>query len=301
MIEFDNLIQVCYNQFNATQNCVCANNTCPEFCQRNGCLHGDCDKCLNEIMHINSPRFHYPCKHITYYYVLRFFNRFVTEIRRVFQCTNPKSDNFFVVSLGFGPASEVYGFVDGIRSKNPNITIKYRGYDTSTIWTEIQDYTKSIFRGSPHDIDFVRGDMFTQWADTPDCHVNILLLNYLLSDVIKYIHGQDLLQFLDNIVKFIIQHKVSYILFNDIRYYGNDGYLDSGVQCMFYIMDKIQSQVQTLDSVLITHPGDAVTGSKTWRSWNDNSLFYPLTQFNQGVKAWDNCRSKQIFLKITHL
>ena len=79
MQEFVNLQQKCLNLLNKPYCCgdTCLNN---HYCTLNGCQEGDCTKCMNYIQRADEPVFHYTCKRITYFYILRFFNRFVSEI-----------------------------------------------------------------------------------------------------------------------------------------------------------------------------------------------------------------------------
>ena len=67
---------------------------------------------------------------------------------------------------------------------------------------------------------FYACDMFNQWKDSIDCQVFALVLNYLLSDSQKYMKETQLKIFLDSIVDFIMCHKVKFLVFNDINYFG---------------------------------------------------------------------------------
>lgn len=76
---------------------------------------GDCSRCLNQIQY-GQPNFTYSCTKITYQYVLRFFNRFASEICYAMCLYNYKNiSRINVVSLGCGPGSEVYGIIKALR------------------------------------------------------------------------------------------------------------------------------------------------------------------------------------------
>ena len=78
MIELLNLQQQCLSFVESHSGCSqsCALD---HYCTKAGCTAGDCSRCLNQIQH-GSPNFTYSCAKITYQYVLRFFNRFASEI-----------------------------------------------------------------------------------------------------------------------------------------------------------------------------------------------------------------------------
>lgn len=79
MKEFSNLQNECLQLIESHNKCEnnCCNN---HFCINNGCKESDCSNCMYNILHNPNPQIHYSCNRITYYYVLRFFNRFASEI-----------------------------------------------------------------------------------------------------------------------------------------------------------------------------------------------------------------------------
>ena len=133
MQEFINLQKECLAQINAmpSDGCACSIN---HYCQQHGCNKGDCSECLHHIQR-GCPSFHYCCERITYCYVLRFFNRFASEITHFINRYNfSRITSLNVVSLGCGPGSELYGIIKSLRSRQYRTQINYKGYDMNNIW-----------------------------------------------------------------------------------------------------------------------------------------------------------------------
>ncbi len=304
MKELNDLIDHCYNLY--------TNNKCTNCANNNFCIGScDCDICLRHIFNGNPPSFHYPCERITYYYTLRFFDRFASEILRLFLHQGIKFDkkNYYFVSLGCGPGSEIYGIVEGLRRRLGNdFTLKYRGYDTNEIWKGVQQKTEDLFKNSNCDVTFHATDMITNWQDTDNCEIFALVMNYLLSDCQKYMQEEDLNKFLDSIVSFILQHKIKFLVFNDINYYGYKQFeFDSGTKCMEYIIKRLEKLkdsnllVKKLQPLRVCYPNDRFIPSG-WKEWdNSNLLMNTDTQKTAIANAWSECRSKYIIARIEYL
>ena len=298
MYELDKLIEHCYNQYTKVLCNGCSNGN---YCINNICAYGSCSKCLDHILHSQQPQFHYPCKRITYYYTLRFFDRFASEIKRFFNYCKPQKDNYYFVSLGCGPGSELYGIVEGLRHCLGNqFNLKFRGYDLENVWNEVQTYSKNLFANTNCDVDFYCKDMFLDWQDTPDCHIDVLVMNYLLSDSQKYMSKNGtLIPFLDDIVDFVVSHRITIIMCNDIRLYGYSG-LDSGIKCMNYINTKLKTMAKNVKPICIAYPNDPYIPNN-WYKWKDcNVLFNTDIQKTTIAGGWTECRSKYIVTKIEY-
>lgn len=303
MKELNDLIDHCHNLY--------TNNKCTNCANNNFCIGScDCDICLHHIFNGNPPSFHYPCERITYYYTLRFFDRFASEILRLFLHQGIKFDkkNYYFVSLGCGPGSEIYGIVEGLRKRlGYDFTLKYRGYDINPIWGNVQQKTEDLFKNSNCDVKFHAKDMISDWQDLDDCEIFALVMNYLLSDCQKRMQQTKLINFLDSVVDFILRHKIKFIVFNDISYYGYTNQFDSGIKCMEYIINKIESLVnlnllvKKIQPVKICYPNDNYVPSG-WIKWNDpNLLMNTDTKKTAIANAWSECRSKYIIARIEYL
>lgn len=299
MKEFNDFLDYCYTNYTwLSPNCnSCTNN---HFCTNNNCAEGNCAVCLNHILRSQKPNFHYSCKRITYYYVLRFLNRFASEIKPFFS-NNFGKNHLNIVSLGCGPASELYGLVNGIRTYHPDMTIVYRGYDTEQIWEELNNKTIELFAHDPSlDIKIHRHDMFNEWQDNDITEVDILILNYLLSDCIKYQNNKSQLEaFLNEIVSFIIKYKVKIIVCNDINLFGYPNcHLDSSVKCMDYIKNNLSifKNINGLRLYGFYYPSDRFKPDG-WHEIQDESLlFNPNPLYSQFTTNIDRRASKFMIL-----
>ncbi len=302
MQELTQLFTECLYQYNKCE--VCDGNSCKQgfYCVANNCTKGKCDKCLNHIQWNPSPQFHYSCEKITYHYVLRFFNRFASEIAYAVCTLNGAYLNgkrcLNVVSLGCGPGSEVYGFIYALRSKAPHIVLNYQGYDMNSIWASVQQKSLNALAGTPHNIGFNNMNMFAAYSGFQEGGCDMLLLNYLLSDAQKYYTNTGKVQFLKEIARFVYMNGIKNIFFNDNAYYGTSGRLDSGVMMMCQLIKELKAlRMQVKISWRYFPTINYVVGGKWIPYKHYNLLFQPLAgnMFDKNVKC---CKSRQIIVHI---
>lgn len=299
MLEFDNFIKECHRRFKNCSNCA---DDCPidHFCLKCSKNECDCAACMKYIQFNVSPIFPYSCRKIAFHYVLQFFNRFASEISYVLRrWKSTKCKTISIASLGCGPGSEVFGIIDAFRSVAPNFTISYQGYDMNNIWEEVQKLCVAAFNQSHYNIEFYTMDMFAGWQGGET--VDVLIMNYLLSDAAKFQTKGQKEQFILDISNFIIAKKVKLILFNDINYYGHDNQLDSGVQMMKSLIKDIKSRIKINVGKYLCFSGDPYSGGMNWRQYTSNTLLFPLLKENKEVNCNKYCGSKQILLVLEHL
>lgn len=299
MQEFINLQNECLTRIESMSpnEYECSND---DYCQKHSCEKGDCTKCLHHIQWHSSPSFHYCCERITYYYVLRFFNRFSSEIAQFFKRLNlTKKEIINVISIGCGPASELYGILYPITQLQLPISINYKGYDISNIWNNIQKITKQNFSRLGHNIEFYNLDIFQQYDGFNNDEPPILLLNYLLSDFIKYnSKTEEKENFINNIISFIIENKIGLILLNDIRYYGYEKKVDSSIQLMKLIIKSLENKGVNCNYYFLCFEGDPCLGEENWHKYDDNRNLFPILKGNKFLENVKTCKSKQIVIKI---
>lgn len=278
-------------------------NDCPEnhYCQRCGRHEGDCSRCMAAIQRYGTIRA-YPCHKITYYYVMRFFNRFASEIEYIIRLINfGQITKLNVVSLGCGPGSEVYGIIHGFRCLNLPIQLDYHGYDLNHIWDDVQQMSINLLKNTGHDIRFSNTNLFTTFQPFAEQRVDMLVMNYLLSDyVMNSTHGTRNV-FADEIIDFIIRANVKRVFFNDISFYGHDGQLDTGVQMMEYMMKWFKRFGYTLRGKRFHFPYDRlVPPNHLWRQHGSGNLLFtpmPNNPANEGINC---CKSKQVYFTISN-
>lgn len=302
MRELTDLMSKCLEKYNTCA--PCDGNTCKLnfYCTANNCAHGRCDRCLNHIQRSPLPQFHYSCEKITYQYVLRFFNRFASEIAYLIGSIKKsylqERKKLNVVSLGCGPGSEVYGFIKALRINAPHIVLDYQGFDMNAIWDTVQQLSKTALSQTPHHIEFHNLNMFGAFEGFQEGGVDMLVLNYLLSDAQKfYFNDEGRIKFIDEICQFIIANGVKSIIFNDNCFYGHSG-LDSGVRMMLKLIQYLKKSQLQLKLFFRYFPADPYVPNSSWQGYKKgNLLFTPLVGNTHDVNV-SSCKSKQIIVLI---
>lgn len=297
MMELLNLQQQCLKLIQAHSECG-QNCVINHYCTSVGCTTGDCSRCLNQIQY-GQPNFTYSCTKITYQYVLRFFNRFASEICYAmcrYKYNNPKRIN--VVSLGCGPGSEVYGIIKAFKIQGVDTRLYYEGHDLLNVWEPVQNLCKDSLSSTQHVVDFHTTNLFADFHGFDDGVTNLLILNYLLSHAAKFYPLQGKHQFVDEIVDFILLYNVRNILFNDINYYGYYTSLDSGVQLMNLLVSKIKSKGVKYTVRYACFPSDKYQGNEGWQFYKKKDLLFQKLDGNNFMNNVDYCNSKQIFVHI---
>lgn len=297
MQELIKLQEYCLSQLD---NRVPCGNNCPlgHFCCIGKCTEEDCSRCLYQIQHGN-PTFHYSCVNITYHYVLRFFNRFASEVAHFFsRYSFCHMTDINVISLGCGPGSEIYGLLKSFKDRYPSIKLHYEGHDLNPVWETVQTASKSCLHDTGHEINFYTTNLFDDFHGFQSPKVDVLILNYLLSDAALFMFKQQKEQFIDDIVDFILKHNVKRVFFNDINYYGNMSSLNSGTMLMRLMIQKLKQRGVQPKGCYLCFPGDPYRGNENWRFYSDNSILLAKHPQNTYMANVDFCNSKQIFVKI---
>lgn len=300
MKEFSDLQNECLQRIVSHKKCEsnCYNN---HFCINNGCKESDCSNCMNNILHNPTPKIHYICKRITYYYVLRFFNRFASEISYLVDYLLPyikKKTDLYIVSLGCGPGSEIYGFLKSLKDKYPNITLHYEGHDLEKCWETVQGISKNSLANLNHDINFYSTDIFLDFHGFGNNHIDCLILNYVLSDAIKYLTNVQKTKFINDIVDFVLKNNVRNILFNDICFYGNQSSLNSGVQLMKLFISQLKERNKSIKEYYLKFDKIMSFGNENWFQHRTQKIKFTNIKNNNYMKNADYCNSKQIYVHI---
>ena len=297
MIELINLQQQCLSLIESHSGCSqsCALN---HYCTKSGCTTGDCSRCLNQIQY-GSPNFTYSCTKITYQYVLRFFNRFASEIIYRLFCFNfSKLPDLNVVSLGCGPGTEVYGIIKTLLLKNSNTILHYEGHDINNNWETVQEISKRCLGQLHHEINFYTTDLFTDFHGFAENKIHILVLNYLLSDAALFLSSTQKQRLMDDITNFILENNVKNVFFNDINYYGDVDGLNSGTQLMRLLIQILRKHNKQLKIFYTCFPNDPKRGNEDWKFYTQNKLLLQKHPNNPYMKNVEYCNSKQIFIHI---
>ena len=296
--EFSNLINMCaaaYTGGTACQNCVNAKKC--EGCNTCKCY----DSCIHPLHQYNSNGKTYNCLNMAYNYVVKHFYRFASEIEYAFRIVyhaeqHNWKDNINVVSLGCGPSSELYGIINELQNQQSNLVVSYHGFDTNAIWQKIWNLNIDICK--QHNVTYTTDDMFAYYTEHSDEHIDILILNYLLSDVARNMQHEEKTAFLDKLAEFIDVMDVQYVIFNDISLFYDD--LISGYSCMEYVVRQFGVNKQR-HSVLKggryrfgePNPHQPTYGKK----WNQSNLLFTIDDAANDFQPFNYCNSIQMLIK----
>lgn len=296
--ELSKLIKECaasYAGGTECQNCVNGKNC--DRCDTCKCY----DSCIRPLHQYNSNGKTYNCPNMAYSYVVKHFYRFASEIEiafRVIYNTEHQNwnSNINVVSLGCGPSSELYGIINELHNQQSNLGVSYHGFDTNAIWQKIWNLNIDICK--QHNVTYTTDDMFAYYTEHSDEHIDILILNYLLSDVARNTQKEEKTAFLDKLAEFIDVRDVQYVIFNDIPlFYDN---LISGYSCMEYVVRQFGVN-KPRHSVLKEGRyrfGEPNQFQPTYgKKWNQSSLLFTIDDAANDFQPFCYCNSIQMLIK----
>ena len=211
------LVRFCNSQYiSKAQQCP----DCPNK-EQGKCSSSNCSTCFQDMFFGAGRRFNCICS--TYSYVCRYIYQYSSEILhllRVFkkffvdEQNNFKLEDIDILSIGSGPCSEAFAFDLFLKEISYKGNITFNGYEINNIWETVHSRVKQVL---PFDVNLYYADCFTSIGSTEDFqYPNVLIMNYLLSDICK--HG-DIEDFLKNVVDLIINKMPpkSMIIVNDIN------------------------------------------------------------------------------------
>lgn len=167
--------------------------------------------CLTDIYHNHKKR-KYNCTTITSMYVLRFCNRYSSEIYHILNDKIPRlSSGDLIFSIGCGSCMETIGIEKYCRDNNI-LGVCYEGVDSNTIW---QNVTNTCCVSSNY--------LYSQLSPVSNRdqflpmlpNIKILLLNYMLSDYKN--HNNDFQNYLNTYVMedLNLMNNDTYLIIND--------------------------------------------------------------------------------------
>lgn len=142
--------------------------------------------------------------------------------------------------------------------------------------------------------------MFVYYTEHSDEHIDILILNYLLSDVARNMQKEEKTAFLDKLAEFIDVMDVQYVIFNDIPlFYDN---LISGYSCMEYVVRQfgVNKPRQSILKVGRCRFGEPNQYQPTYgKKWNQSSLLFTIDDAANDFQPFNYCNSIQMLIKKT--
>jgi len=234
------LVQYSLDHYKKEGRCKACKNDCK-------CIDTeDCYLCLNYIHQINTFDRLYNCKNITYNYILKHFYRYSSEIEYLFNAHTGflGCKNFKVSSIGCGPCTELFGLKQLLSKNKLHPEFSYSGFELNEWWRNIHLKISDLF---PGEMNFYYEDVFNFYDLHPDLLPNTLILNYVLSDIVKF-NREGVEVFITKLLVLFEKMPNSCLIINDINYY--ERYLARkntwrAVNYMDYIHDSLVDNENT--------------------------------------------------------
>ncbi len=215
MLELDNFLDWCDTKYDSAQHCQCG-----KVCTNGNYCKGqqtNCYSCIQRVHNYHNSTIHYNCDKMVLYYVLKHSYRFGAEIFYALLKLNKylcKWDDLYITSIGCGPCTELFGALSLWRSLGKqDDSFHYRGFDTDEIWHPLMTQVSSYF--SMAYVTAEAQSAFTYYQVSEE-RVDIIVLNYMLSDMMKFNMGQyD--NFLSALITLIKQKKTKFLVVNDVN------------------------------------------------------------------------------------
>ncbi|MGD9971812.1 MAG: hypothetical protein AB7S77_02000 [Desulfatirhabdiaceae bacterium] len=215
-MSIDKLVEFCHLKYRRDKSC--------DYCPNEDECVGSCDKCLDNI-HFRRITRRYNCENIAYYYVCRYIYKYSSEVEYLINNINllRQLPELNIVSIGCGPVTELFGFLNYMNRDNDQRNLRFRGFDLNNIWNNIHNQIKLITQDDHRlKLDFYYYDVFDIFdqierrgvSDSP----NILFLQYLISDMVA--HDYDVKSFIDRLGKLMFSKMPlnSFLIINDINH-----------------------------------------------------------------------------------
>lgn len=291
MKEMDELYAYCLSKYNKGACKKCAYNQCLD----SKCI--DCYNCLKRVHDCLNNKLYYQCDYIRYNYILKFFNRYASEISYCLYLLFLKSyssrESVTIYSLGCGPSSELYASIAMARQVGKTDRyIHYYGFDLSTQWNEIMSFNISHFPNA--NIQYFNNDLFA-YIKNGSQHIDILILNYVLSDIMRYDKTKgDVIA--DQLTEVIKTKRVTHTIINDIPLF----YTDSSKASAYFLMNKIEKELKTVKDIS-TYKYHYVDPNQFQpyygRKWVKNNLLFHSLNEIKVFQPMPNCGSIILWVK----
>lgn len=207
----DDLLEFC-DASNQEQTVKC--DTCgnPDSCR-------SCEQCLDDI-HFRRVTRDYDCTNMAFCYVCKYAFKYSSEIeylvRDIPELRNlPK---FYIMSLGCGPSTDLFGFRNYIERNGLQKEMVYVGVDYNPIWKPVHQYLSST---QAVQVRYIYQDIFgvirKLLISESTWRPNILVLQYVISDLVA--KDRDMNLFSSQVTSEIVQRMPvgSFVVINDIN------------------------------------------------------------------------------------
>lgn len=247
MVELERFLNYCDVNYQHLNPCRCGDEC------RNGnyCLASEinCYKCIRRVHHYYNSIVHYNCTKMLYCYVLKHSYRFAAEIFYLIQKIQKDTvqwDDIYITSIGCGPCTELFGALFHWRSLGKqNNQFHFRGFDNDPIWAPLMEVIPNFFYGV--DVRLNNIDVFEYYRNQNE-RVDVLILNYMLSDMLKF-HSDLYPSFLLSLCEFVENKHPRYLLINDV-------YLKVSVNASMRLLDCFKEQGVLYKNIKLRYHGN---------------------------------------------
>ena len=264
---------------------------CPNK-EQGQCSSCNCSMCFQDMFFRKGRTFN--CIYSTNSYVCRYIYQYSSEILHLLkqlrpffidENMNPKFEKLNILSIGCGPCSEAFAFDLFLKEISYTGAVIFNGYDSNVIWETTHAKVKSVL---PFEVNIFSENCFDHINSAPNYEFpNILIMNYLLSDICKHGNIDD---FINNVVENIIDKMPpkSAVIINDINFMNPRDYYKS-------LIDKVNINNNA------GHASLSIIGYNYGNRYNYNHTFFSLTEKsinflvkNYGTKT--SCTSAQLVI-----
>ncbi len=293
MEELNNLIKQCCITYSGNEKCTnCVNG---KRCTNVECM--DCYQCIKHIHDITNKSDIYNCPNMISNYVIKHFYRFSSEIQYAFEQISKyfkEQDEISVVSIGCGPSSELYGVFNGMKNTDmENVSLDYKGFDINSIWSPIWEINQNIYSSS--NINYYNQNIFDYYKDNTNEHIDLLIVNYMLSDMAKF-NSESISVFLDELISFVKNTNISFVLFNDIPLFYDK--LSTGYSCMEYVCRGLKDSERIKYKSIRNRFRDPNEYQPTYGTkYTTCSLKYSIIQECEAFSPFSECGSIQMIIR----
>ncbi|WP_288959225.1 hypothetical protein [uncultured Treponema sp.] len=212
---YQQYITDCFSSYKPCQLGNCSDQDCKCDCVQSY----NCVQCLSDMYNnpIHSYRT-YNCVPITFSYVIRYANRYSSEIYTILNCLQKlfERSTIKVISLGCGPATELIALDK--KCSESNTSFSFIGFDTNHIWNNCQSILAKNFQQKGISVHFLEKNLDKDFRFLSN--TDLLILNYVISDIYKHDY-EKLPQFFSSLTDiFMSMPNNSYIIINDVNSYN---------------------------------------------------------------------------------
>lgn len=274
-----------------------SNWVCPkcEITCGNVCM-GHCLKCLGHIHKVGTSDRTYNCGNIAFCYTCKYIYKYSSEIFHILEILGnilKRAKRIRAASIGCGPASELFGLCIHRDLYKMSYSIEYDGFEKIDIWKPVHDKIKQM--DVIDTISFHYGNVF-DYYDGSVPYPNLLILNYVISDIVRQSSIEEIEQFLNSLITLISSMSCgSFVVINDINLGRNQK------ESRYYyseILDKLAKVgVQTRPFKLHFPSSRQYYYPYGVKVQNNNIVQSIPDHIERKYNPWDECRSAALIFR----